>query len=67
MTINEKLKKYEGLGTVEELEELKEKTAPKKIITNIPGVEYECPYCRETEFVNPIIEYCPWCGQKLDF
>ena len=64
--LRERLKKYEDLGTVEEIQEIKEKVTPIKIKESLPNM-YECPYCGETEFISPLIEYCPWCGQKLDY
>lgn len=65
LKLAEKLKEYEDLGTVEEIQEMKEKTIPMKARKPLPGV-FECPYCGETEFINPVIYHCPWCGQKLD-
>lgn len=65
LRLAEKMKLYEDLGTVEELQELKERATPMKISKPLPNM-YECPWCGETQWINPIIEYCPWCGQKLD-
>ena len=52
---------------MEEFLELKDKAIPKKVITSIPNLEYECPNCMETDGINPMLEYCHWCGQKLNF
>lgn len=70
------LEQYRAIGTIEELQELKEKSVAKKV--NIQqwidtkcdcGYEfskhhgdgyYSIPYEKQTK-------YCPECGQKLDF
>ena len=68
------LQKYMAIGTIEEFKALKEKNEPKKPIERFTGNEWvcECPACRgitETpqEQIVESIQYCAWCGQKLDW
>lgn len=65
LRLAEKLKQYEDLGTVEELQQAKEKMKPKKVITWADGTEH-CPNC---DYDNSCIGYdvCIDCGQKLDW
>lgn len=63
--LREQLKSYEDLGDIEEIIEIKERATPMKIRKPLPNI-YECPWCGETEGINPIISYCPWCSQKLE-
>lgn len=55
--------KYDKMVT--ETEELRERATPMKIKKPLPNM-YECPWCGETENINPMIDYCPWCSQKLE-
>ena len=60
--INE-LEEFQKIGTVEELQALKEKAEPKKVILRKDGT-YDC-VCG-----NAVIKtecYCSDCGQKLDW
>ena len=70
----EEIQAYRAIGTVEEFKALKEKNEPKKPIERFTGSEWvcECPACRgitETpqEQIVESIQYCAWCGQKLDW
>ena len=70
----EEIQEYRAIGTVEEFKALKEKNEPKKPIERFTGSEWvcECPACRgitETpqEQIVESIQYCAWCGQKLDW
>ena len=38
---------------------------PQKLNKPLPNM-YECPWCGESEGINPMINYCPWCSQKLE-
>lgn len=75
LKLAEKLKEYEDLGTVEEIQEMKEKTLPK--IPDVEGDGYAdghlvydtwiCPCCGEHyEIDYDEYEYCPKCGQHID-
>ena len=59
-----KVQEFEAIGTIEELRELKEKAEPKKV-----DDDYCCPIChtyaKDDEGVAG--EYCPNCGQNLDW
>ena len=66
----EELLEYKKLGTLEEVEEaVGKQTAekPRKVLGIHGNVEYECGNCGESEFINELFNYCPWCGQKLDW
>ena len=45
-----------------EIEELKEKNRKQKMSKPKPNV-YCCPECGEE--LNPMWDYCPWCGQHV--
>ena len=65
----EELKSYRAIGTIEELQALKEKNVAKKAIAVDSGVydypyDYECPNCREN--VDELDHHCN-CGQALDW
>ena len=53
----------------EELKELKYRTQRKvvKITDNDGWKLYECPTCREELDDLDTFDYCPYCGQKLDW
>ena len=64
------LLEYKKLGTLEEVEEAMEKETGEKLrkVLGINGnVEYECGYCGESEAINEMFSYCPWCGKKIDW
>lgn len=59
------LEKYRALGTVEELEEAREKQALKK-----PGVNkyfYFCPNCGARRSIKQKHDFCHDCGQAIDW
>lgn len=64
----ERLKKYEKIGTLEELQELVElrkEKCPQKVLGAFGGTEYECRNCgNEVPYLE---DYCEWCGQKQDW
>lgn len=62
----EELDSYKEIGTVEELQELKEKNEPKKPLDGGEMLREVCPTCGRfiSEMNSPY--YCP-CGQKLDW
>lgn len=73
--LREQLKRYEDLGTVEELQQAMEKQIPK--IPDVEGDGYSdgklvydtwiCPCCNEHyEIDYDEYEYCPKCGQHID-
>ena len=64
------LLEYKKLGTLEEVEEAVGKQAaekPRKVLGIHGNVEYECGYCGESEAINEMFSYCPWCGKKIDW
>ena len=64
------LLEYKKLGTLEEVEDAMEKQTaekPMKVLGINGNIEYECGYCGESEAINEMFTYCPWCGQKIDF
>lgn len=67
----EELLEYKKLGTLEEVEDAVGKQIaekPRKVLgLHYGNVEYECGNCGESEFINEMFSYCPWCGQKIDF
>ena len=66
----EELLEYKKLGTLEEVEEaVGKQTAekPMKVLGINGNVEYECGYCGESEAINEMFSYCPWCGKKVDW
>lgn len=52
---------YQSIGTVEEIQALKEKNVAKEMET------YYCPICRHYFEDGEVHNYCPDCGQKLDW
>lgn len=75
-----RLGEYEEIGTVEEFKALKEKAEPKKPLLRLCGdcqrgcvncdrYEDKCPTCNGGLYVESgkPHEYCPHCGQKLDW
>lgn len=72
VTVNflEELMEYKKLGTLEEVEEAMEKETgekPRKVLGINGNIEYECGYCGESEAINEMFSYCPWCGKKMDW
>lgn len=67
------IREYREIGTVEELQALKEKNEPKKVEYEEyrkeeegEGYPYcECGKCLIVNFAR--VKYCPDCGQKLDW
>jgi len=58
-----RLADYEDTGLEpEEIEELKEKGTTQKMHKPNPNV-YCCPECGEA--LDPVWDYCPWCGQHV--
>lgn len=75
-----RLKEYLAIGTIEEFKALKEKAEPKKVALRLCGdcqrgcvdcdrYEDRCPACNGGLYVESgkNHEYCPNCGQKLDW
>jgi hypothetical protein len=67
------VKKYESIGTVEELQALKEKSVAKKPYKGSFGV-LRCPSCDEKvgQMVTKTLKedcmnYCGYCGTKIDW
>lgn len=60
------VKKYEKIGTIEEFKDLKEKNEPKKP-QEISWGATKCPICGQEFGFNSHFNYCPKCGQKLDW
>lgn len=72
----EEIQQYRVIGTMEELRELKEKGTAKApylfgdgYFNGVPVCdEYNCPNCDESYEVDfDHYDYCPNCGQKLDW
>lgn len=72
----EEIQQYRALGTVEELREAKEKQTPKKPIQPFGTHSYKCPSCYlfvahevddNCDLENEMADWCPYCGQKLDW
>lgn len=67
--LRETLKRYEDLGTVEELEQAKIKQIPNAWLNDDIEEKCTCPCCRKTwnfyDNDTQTFEYCPNCGQKL--
>lgn len=64
----EEIQQYRAIGTVEELQALKEKSEPREIAEHNFQDEphhYLCPNCRN--IVNYGQKYCEECGQHLDW
>ena len=60
----EKLSCYEDTGLEPgEIEELVEKNRKQKMSKPNPNA-YCCPECGEV--LNPMWDYCPWCGQRVE-
>ena len=59
----EEIQQYRAIGTVEELQALKEKSVAKKPIDKI--MYLECPTCGDVGILD--CGYCSVCGQKLDW
>lgn len=63
----QKLGEYESIGTIEELQALKEKNTPKELAEHNFQDEvhhYLCPSCRN--IVSCTQNYCEECGQALE-
>lgn len=59
------VKDYSAIGTIEELQALKEKSVAKKIVKPQNENGYKCPICYH--WVGYRYAYCDGCGQALDF
>ncbi len=57
----EELEQYKAIGTIEEFKTLKEKSVAKEMD------RYYCPICRHYFEDGEAHNYCPECGQKLDW
>ena len=68
----EELKRYKGIGTVEECREAVEKQKQKRPIKILADpfeydYDYICPNCRR-DLNDPKLEtYCRWCGQAIQW
>lgn len=71
----EEVKQYRAIGTVEEFKDLKDKSVTKKPYLDQKGMldvkMWHCPVCNK-EIISDwnrdlSNEYCPRCGQKLDW
>ena len=67
---------YHAIGTVEELQALKEKAEPKKPFQPFGTHSYKCSNCWKfvahevddnCDLEATMADYCPYCGQKLDW
>lgn len=67
--ILEQVQQYKELGTLEELQELKERDAAKKPITYSGTNRADCPICGATVrgIGKPFGEFCGKCRQRLDW
>ena len=67
--LRETLKRYEDLGTVEELEQAKIKQIPNAWLNDDIEEKCTCPCCHKSwsfyDNDTQTFEYCPNCGQKL--
>lgn len=68
----QKSKEYEAIGTVEECREAMEKQTPKEVryigMNQSIGTKIgSCPMCDGRPLRKCDFEYCPDCGQKLDW
>ncbi len=67
--LRETLKRYEDLGTVEELEQAKIKQIPNAWLNDDIEEKCICPCCHKSwsfyDNDTQTFEYCPNCGQKL--
>ena len=66
----EEVEQYRALGTVEELKEAREKQVakkPNKHEEDILGEYYSCPNCMNNELDDIFDNYCPRCGQALEW
>lgn len=64
----EEIEEYRAIGTVEELNSLKEKTASVKIKRHKVGNEtiFYCGACGR-DIYNDVDQYCSICGRKIDW
>lgn len=60
------LEEYRKLGTVEECREAVEKTKAKKIKYYGKTKRNNCPTCKRYLGWNYIMDYCKYCGQRLE-
>lgn len=66
----EEVEQYRALGTVEELQEAREKQVAKKVIgIKAKLITRHCPSCQEWAVfeLKRGMKFCPSCGQKLDW
>lgn len=62
----EEVQEYRKLGTVEECREAVEKTKAKKIKYYGKSKRNNCPTCKQYLGWNYIMDYCKYCGQRLE-
>ena len=71
-----RLAEHEAIGTVEELQELKEKSVAKKPFRPFGTHSYKCSNCWQfvahevddnCDLETTMADYCTYCGQKLDW
>lgn len=72
----EEIQQYRAIGTVEEFKELKEKSVAKKPFQPFGTHSYKCSNCWQfvahevddnCDLETTMADYCPYCGQKLDW
>ena len=68
----EKVQAFEAIGTIEDFKALKEKSVAKKAIVyghnDAVGTDVGlCPVCNDRPLRACDNQYCPDCGQKLDW
>ena len=61
----EELQQYRQVGTVEECRTDVERKTPIPVLIN--GGFYKCPSCGSGRSVKHRYNYCPKCGQAIDF
>lgn len=62
----EEVQEYRKLGTVEEVREAVEKAKAKKIKYFGRSKRSNCPTCKQCLGWNYIMDYCKYCGQRLE-
>ena len=68
LQVMKEIREYRELGTVEELQALKEKNEPKKVIEYAPHEnKAKCPQCNYWLDAHSSKVFCCYCGRKLDW